>query len=69
MPGSLIHISTGGMGLLITKFLTNEAKYPDFYRSMAAQQQHVPGLDSNPLLFFRISNLAGCIVSDGIPFL
>ncbi len=37
VPGSLIHLSKGGMGLLITKFLSGEEKYLDFCRSVVGQ--------------------------------
>jgi hypothetical protein len=43
VPGSLIHLSKGGMGLLITKFISGEEKYLDFCRSVAGKQQQVPG--------------------------
>jgi hypothetical protein len=44
VPGSLIHLSKGGMGLLITKFLSGEEKYLDFCRSVADRQQQIPGV-------------------------
>jgi hypothetical protein len=44
VPGSLIHLSKGGMGLLITKFVSGEEKYLDFCRSVAGKQEHTPGL-------------------------
>ena len=47
VPGSLIHLSKGGMGLLITKFLTGEEKYLEFCRSVAGKQQQIPGLATN----------------------
>ena len=48
VPGSLIHLSKGGMGLLITKFLSGEEKYLDFCRSVVDKQQQTPGLATHP---------------------
>jgi hypothetical protein len=48
VPGSLIHLSKGGMGLVITKFLSGEGKYLDFCRSVGGKQQQIPGLAPTP---------------------
>ncbi len=44
VPGSLIHLSKGGMGLLITKFLSGEEKYLDFCRSLVRKTQNVQSI-------------------------
>ena len=43
VPGSLIHLSKGGMGLMITKFLTGEEKYLAFCHSMMDKKKQ-PGV-------------------------
>ncbi len=48
VPGSLIHLSKGGMGLMITKFLSGEEKYLDFCRSLRTKTQHVQGIPPHP---------------------
>jgi hypothetical protein len=48
VPGSLIHLSKGGMGLMITKFLTGEEKYLEFCHSLADKKNPVPGTTPNP---------------------
>ena len=44
VPGSLIHLSKGGMGLLITKFLTGEEKYLAFCSSMTDRKNQLSGI-------------------------
>ncbi len=48
VPGSLIHLSKGGMGVMITKFLTGEEKYLEFCHSIADRKKRVPGTTPNP---------------------
>lgn len=48
VPGSLIHLSKGGMGLMITKFLSGEEKYLEFCHSIADKKKPVPGTTPNP---------------------
>ena len=48
VPGSLIHLSKGGMGVMITKFLSGEEKYLEFCHSIADRKKPVPGTTPNP---------------------
>jgi len=42
VPGSLIHLAKGGMGVLITKFLTGEEKYCEFCHDLTDRKNLRP---------------------------
>jgi hypothetical protein len=48
VPGSLIHLSKGGMGVMITKYLSGEEKYREFCHSIADRNKPVPGATPKP---------------------
>jgi hypothetical protein len=43
VPGSLIHLSKGGMGVVITKFLTGQEKYCEYCHELTDRKKQRPG--------------------------
>ena len=48
VPGSLIHLSKGGMGVMITKFLTGEEKYQEVCHSLTNKKKQPLGMPPIP---------------------
>jgi hypothetical protein len=48
VPGSLIHLSKSGMGVLITRFLTGEEKYRELCHSLTNKKKQPPGIPPIP---------------------
>ena len=48
VPGSLIHLSKGGMGVMITQFLTGQEKYLTLCSSMMSKKKQPPEMPPVP---------------------